>query len=280
MPELPEVETVVRELRRLATGAGIRGADVVHADLIAPATPDDFDAGLAGRTIRGVHRRAKNIVLDLGDGHLVVNLGMTGRLLVLRPDDREPSHPGVRMPLADGRTLLYHDVRRFGRLDRFSREEWEEKSAALGVEPLGAEFTPERLRRLAKTSRVALKTWLMDQRRIVGVGNIYASEALFRAQLSPRRWARTLTGAEAARLHDAVRAVLAEAIEFRGTTLLDYRDPSGERGGFAERLLVYGRAGAPCRVCGTKIRRIVQGGRSTFFCSTCQRRPPRGRRRG
>lgn len=278
MPELPEVETVVRGLRRLVTGATIRGAEVVHADLIAPTSPADFDAGIAQRTIRGVSRRAKNIVLDLGEARLVVNLRMTGRLLVLEPGDPEPSHPAVRMPLTDGRVLLYHDVRRFGRLDRFTAEEWERRSRALGIEPLGPEFTPERLRWLARTSRVALKTWLMDQRRVVGVGNIYASEALFRARLSPRRWARTLTRAEAGRLHDAVRAVLTEAIEFRGTTLLDYRDPSGERGNFADRLLVYDRAGEPCRVCGAPIRRIVQGGRSTFFCPTCQRRPRRAAR--
>ncbi len=271
---------MVRGLRRLVTGATIRGAEVVHADLIAPTSPADFDADLAGSIVRGVSRRAKNIVLDLGEARLVVNLGMTGRLLVLEPGDPEPSHPAVRMPLTDGRVLLYHDVRRFGRLDRFTAEEWERRSRALGIELLGPEFTPERLRRLARTSRVALKTWLMDQRRVVGVGNIYASEALFRARLSPRRWARTLTRAEAGRLHDAMRAVLTEAIKFRGTTLLDYRDPSGERGNFADRLLVYDRAGEPCRVCGTPIRRIVQGGRSTFFCPTCQRRPRRAARDG
>jgi formamidopyrimidine-DNA glycosylase len=141
----------------------------------------------------------------------------------------------------------------------------------MGYEPLSPEFTPEALLDLARRSRVAVKTWLMDQGRVVGVGNIYASEALFRAGIDPRRPARSLSGDEAARLHDAVREVLHEAIDYRGTTLLDYRDAAGERGGFAERLRVYDRAGRPCRACGAPIRRVVQGGRSTFYCAACQR---------
>jgi formamidopyrimidine-DNA glycosylase len=154
---------------------------------------------------------------------------------------------------------------------RYSPEAWRAWEARLGVEPLGTQFTAKWLREEAARSRVAIKVWLMDQRHVVGVGNIYASEALFRAKLDPRRPAHTLTAAEARRLHDAVRAVLQDAIHFRGTTLIDYRDASGERGGFAERLKVYGRAGEPCPVCGTPIERIVQGGRSTFFCPRCQK---------
>jgi formamidopyrimidine-DNA glycosylase len=270
MPELPEVETIVRDLRRLLPGATIAGVEVVHPDLIEGET-ETFARALRGRSVGGVSRRAKNIVLDLGDDRLVVNLGMTGRLLVLSAGETEPSHPGVRFRLEDGRTLLYHDVRRFGRLSYLSREAWEARDREMGFEPLSPEFTPAALLELASHSRVAVKTWLMDQRRVVGVGNIYASEALFRAGIDPRRPAHSLTSDEARRLHQGIVDVLREAIDFRGTTLLDYRDASGERGRFADRLRVYDRAGDPCRVCGAPIQRIVQGGRSTFFCERCQK---------
>jgi formamidopyrimidine-DNA glycosylase len=172
--------------------------------------------------------------------------------------------------LDDGRTFLYHDVRRFGRLSYLSRDAWEERDREMGFEPLSAEFTADTLLDLARRSRVAIKTWLMDQRRVVGVGNIYASEALFRAGIDPRRPAHSLTPDEARRLHQGIVDVLREAIDFRGTTLLDYRDAAGEQGRFADRLRVYDRAGEPCRVCGAPIQRIVQGGRSTFFCERCQ----------
>lgn len=271
MPELPEVETIVRDLDRLLKGARIEEAEVLRPDLIEGAGAEAFARGVRGREIAGVSRRAKNLVFDLGEARMVVNLGMTGRLLVARPEDAPPSHPGVRFRLADGRELRYHDVRRFGRLEVMPREAWEARAAALGFEPLSEAFTPAALLEMAQRSRVAVKTWLMDQRRVVGVGNIYASEALFRARIDPRRPARSLSEGEAGRLHAAIREVLREAIDFRGTTLLDYRDASGGEGGFAARLRVYDRGGEPCRVCGTPIERIVQGGRSTFFCASCQR---------
>ena len=167
--------------------------------------------------------------------------------------------------------MVYRDILRFGRLEVLTDNQWETRQQQLGVEPLSDEFTGELLHRLTRTSRVAIKTWLMDQRRVVGVGNIYASEALFRAGIDPRRRANSLSRPRAQRLREAIQAVLGEAIDFRGTTLLDYRDASGEEGAFAGRLRVYDRAGEPCPVCGTPIRRIVQGGRSTFFCPRCQR---------
>ena len=270
MPELPEVETIVRDLARLLPGAVIREVEVVHPGLVEGEDARSFAEGLRGAAIRRVARRAKNILLHLDRGLLVVNLGMTGRLLVRAPGDTPPTHLGVRFRLEDGRELDYHDVRRFGRLQRFSPEGWEARERELGVEPLSEEFTAEHLHRLARASRVAVKTWLMDQRRVVGVGNIYASEALFRAGIDPRRPAHSLTPGEAARLRETVREVLQEAIGFRGTTLLDYRDASGERGEFSNRLRVYDRAGLPCPACGAPVERIVQGGRSTFFCATCQ----------
>jgi len=271
MPELPEVETIVRDLARLLPGRRIRRVEVLRPDLIEGESAAEFGAGLEGQMVGEVTRRAKNIVIALEDERLVVNLGMTGRLLMAGAGEVDEKHTGVRFTLDDGRQLVYHDVRRFGRLTRYSDEAWRAWEARLGVEPLGGEFTSQWLHEQAARSRVAIKTWLMDQRHVVGVGNIYASEALFRAKLDPRRAANTLTAPEARRLHDAVRAVLRDAIEFRGTTLLDYRDASGERGGFAERLKVYGRQGEPCPVCGTPIERIVQGGRSTFFCPRCQK---------
>jgi formamidopyrimidine-DNA glycosylase len=271
VPELPEVETIVRDLGRLLPGRSFLDVDVIHADLIDGEDPVSFATGLRHQEVRRVTRRAKNIVIELGEQRLVVNLGMTGRLLVVPAGTPIPRHLGVRFLLDDRRELFYHDVRRFGRLQRFHDEAWRAREAQFGIEPLSADFTPALLLDLSRRSRVAVKTWLMDQRRIVGVGNIYASEALFRAGIDPRRPAHSLTPPEAVRLHVAVREVLLEAINFRGTTLLDYRDAQGETGGFAERLRVYDRSAQPCRNCGTAIGRIVQGGRSTFFCPACQR---------
>jgi formamidopyrimidine-DNA glycosylase len=270
MPELPEVETIVRDLGRLVTGARIVEVEVLRPDLIEGEPADRFAGSLPGKTIRDVGRRAKNILLRLDDQVLVVNLGMTGRMLVVDAASSEPTHLGVRFRLEDGRRILYQDVRRFGRLQRYATPAWTSREQLFGVEPLSDHFTPELLHGLASRSRTPIKTWLMDQRRVVGVGNIYASEALFRAAIDPRRPAGSIAPAETVRLRDAVRDVLLEAINFRGTTLLDYRDASGESGGFAARLRVYDRSGEPCRHCGTPIQRIVQAGRSTFFCAQCQ----------
>jgi formamidopyrimidine-DNA glycosylase len=270
LPELPEVETIVRDVHRATRGATIARVEVLRPDLIEGGTAEEFAACVQGGRIRGVTRRAKNIVVDLGASRLVVNLGMTGRLLVAEGGSELPTHLGVRFDLADGRLLLYRDVRRFGRLECLPAKRWKARAELLGHEPLSTTLTPAVLHELAGRSRVAVKTWLMDQKRVVGVGNIYASESLFRAGIDPRRPANTLTQEEAARLHAAIRAVLQEAIRFRGTTLLDYRDASGERGRFAKRLKVYDRKGEACTSCEAPIERIVQGGRSTFFCPKCQ----------
>jgi formamidopyrimidine-DNA glycosylase len=270
MPELPEVETIVRDLGRLVPGARLTGVEVLRPDLVEGGDPEAFARGLRGRRIHGIGRRAKNIVFDLGADRLVVNLGMTGRLLVAGRAEPVPHHTGVLLGLDDGRRLVYHDVRRFGRLSLLAADEWRARSERMGYEPLSPEFTPEALHRLASRSRSPIKPWLMDQRRVVGVGNIYASEALHRAGIDPRRPANRLSAADAGRLHREIRDVLREAIDFRGTTLLDYRDASGEEGGFAARLRVYDRKGEPCRRCGSPVERIVQAGRSTFLCPACQ----------
>lgn len=271
MPELPEVETIVRDLARLLPGATIRKVEVLRPDLIDGDTPRGFADKVRRRRIASVTRRAKNIVLDLGDGRLLVNLGMTGRLLVTRAKDEEPTHLGVRLSLDRGRELRYHDVRRFGRLWTMTEDEWRAWDGELGVEPLSDDFSDDWMREHAARSRVAIKTWLMDQGRVVGVGNIYASEALFRAGVDPRRPANALAQEELSRVRLGVRQVLQEAIEYRGTTFLDYRDASGEEGAFAARLKVYDREGQPCTVCTSPVQRVVQGGRSTFYCPSCQR---------
>lgn len=273
MPELPEVETIVRGLADTLPSARIESVEVLKEDLIEGEAAAAFEKALRKRRIERVTRRAKNIVLELDDGErLVVNLGMTGRLLVPKKGDELPTHPGVVFRLAKGRELRYHDVRRFGRLRRMSPDEFRAWDEQQGIEPLSGEFTPAWLFEASRRSRVAIKIWMMDQRNVVGVGNIYASEALFRARVDPRRPAKELSEDEAARIVEGIRSVLAEAIEFRGTTFLDYRDSNGERGEFYHRLKVYDREGKPCPGgCGGAVERIVQGGRSTFFCAACQR---------
>lgn len=270
MPELPEVETIVRDLARLVPGSTIKGVEVLRPDLIDGDTPEGFAKKVRGKKVRTVVRRAKNIVMDLGDGRLLVNLGMTGRLLVTRAEEEDATHLGARLTLDRGRELRYHDVRRFGRLWTMTEEEWRAWDGELGVEPLSDDFSVEWLTEKAARSRVAVKTWLMDQARVVGVGNIYASEGLFRARVDPRRPANSLSADELARVRQGVRQVLTEAIEHRGTTFLDYRDARGEMGEFAQRLKVYDREGQPCGECGGTVQRVTQGGRSTFFCPSCQ----------
>ena len=270
MPELPEVETIVRDLDRTVRGRTIRKVEVLRPDLIR-GDPEAFVRRLRKKRIASVTRRAKNIVFDLGADRLIVNLGMTGRFLATDATEGGDDYLGVRFDLDEKRRILYRDVRRFGRLEVVEAEEWDRRQGALGIEPLGADFTPELLHELSRSSRVAVKTWLMDQKRVVGIGNIYANEALFRARIDPRKPAQSLTRPRARRLAEAIREVLREAIEFRGTTLLDYRDASGGEGAFAARLKVYDRKGEPCTVCGKPIRRIVQGGRSTFYCAGCQK---------
>jgi formamidopyrimidine-DNA glycosylase len=272
MPELPEVETIVRGLAKALPGRTIERVEVLRPDLIADESAETFARELRGARIGEVTRRAKNISIALDDGtRLMVNLGMTGNLMACAAGEMEPRYLGVRMRLDAGQELLYNDSRRFGRLWRLDREGWRAFDRQLGIEPLSRRFTGKYVFELSRKSRVAVKVWLMDQARIVGVGNIYASEALFRARIDPRRAADTLTEAEAGRLARGVREVLNEAIDFRGTTLLDYRDAEGNTGDFAKRLRVYDREGEPCVRCHRPVQRIVQANRSTFFCAKCQK---------
>lgn len=271
MPELPEVETVMRALR--ARLVGRRFTEVVQRrpDLRFPIPPG-FAGHLVGRRVTGFKRRAKFIVARLdGPLTLLLHLGMSGRLLF----DGEPRgvHEHLTFSFDDGATLRFVDPRRFGLVDLVAAEDlpgcrW---FAHLGLEPLSPELTPALLGRLLEGRRTALKVALMDQRLIVGVGNIYASEALFRARLAPQRPAGSLTLAEARRLVPAIKAVLAQAIDAGGSSLRDYVQADGELGNFQRDFRVYDRAGLACTTCTGPIERIVQGARATFYCPVCQR---------
>src|SRR5690606_16778024 len=186
MPELPEAETIARDLRRHVVGRKVTGVRVTHADVLGKGlSPSSLSRRLAGKRIADVGRRAKNVVLHFEDGPvLVVNLGMTGRLVVSEaPKASELRHVAVRFDLDHGEAILYDDIRRFGRLDLHSPEDWEEKQREIGVEPLSDAFTAERLHELTQRSRTPIRNWLLDQRRVAGIGNIYANEALFRARI-------------------------------------------------------------------------------------------------
>jgi formamidopyrimidine-DNA glycosylase len=274
MPELPEVETIVRGLAESIQGAKIARTRVFRSDLLR-VSPRVFRGGLAGRSVVGVARRAKSILISLDSGAvLVVHLGMTGQLLLGADPDHPPhaTHAGVVFSLADGRRLVYDDVRRFGVLEVLAPEDWAVREARIGPEPLEDDFTAPVFREALRSSRSPIRSWLLDQRRIAGVGNIYAIEALHRARIHPQQATRTISVPEADALRREIRRVLRAAIRQRGTTLRNYRDADGNQGGNAPRLLAYGRAGQPCRRCGDTITRIVFGNRSAFLCPTCQPR--------
>lgn len=272
MPELPEVETVKRQLAPWLTGRFIQR---VH--LLAPPGPKYV--GLeraAGQRIQEVRRRGKFLLLPLSDGdELIAHLGMTG---VLHPaGQQEDKHLRLRLWLDGGQpnALDFVDPRRFGRFLLVRRGQYDTLPtlAALGPEPLEDGFTAEGLLEALRRSRMAVKTYLLSQRPVAGVGNIYADEALWRAQVHPLTRAVDVTPRQAAALHGAIRDVLTASIQAQGTTLSDYRTVYGERGDFADSLDVYGRAGRPCPRCGTELRRLVVGQRGTTFCPHCQRAP-------
>ena len=272
MPELPEVETIVRQLAGHLPGRRVQDIEVCRADLLRESA-EDFSRGLQNRDIVAITRRGKNILLSLSDQSLLlVNLGMTGRLL-FRADgstDPPPTHLGIRFQLRPGGSLLYTDIRRFGHLLRYSKAAWGKENRRLGPEPLGRWLTHHRFHTSLQTSRAPIRSWLLDQKRVVGIGNIYAAEALFRAGVHPFRNARGLNQEESKALLKGIRKVLREAIWAQGTTLRDYRTASGGRGGFGPSLQVYGRAGEECPTCKAAIERIVFANRSAFFCPHCQ----------
>jgi len=272
MPELPEVETIVRQLAGPLPGHRFREVAVYRQDLLRESGAS-FRVGLEGREVSAVTRRGKNILLHLsGDEFLVVNLGMTGQLLFRRSTSEEdlPRHLGLAFILESGGALLYADARRFGHLRRYSSAAWETESRRLGPEPLGRELTSSSFYAALQGSTSPIRSWLLDQTRVAGIGNIYANESLFRAAIHPRRPARSLTEKESNALLEGIREVLRKAIRARGTTLRDYRTASGDQGGFGPALQVYGRQGGGCPICKTPVERVVFANRSAFFCPRCQ----------
>ena len=283
MPELPETETIARDLDGAVSGAVIARTMVERENVLREADAAAFVARTSGATIARVWRRAKSVVLDLDtQDHLVVTPRFTGALLVesgaaaSRPSavghDPPADYTCLTFILSDGRTLRYRDVRRLGTVALMAPQRFDAWSAALGPEPLDPALTPERFSGIVRSSSRAVKTILMDQRRLAGIGNIYANEALWRAGIRPSRRGAAVTRADGARLLDALRGVLAESIALRGTSFRDYRDAFGQRGGFVERLAVYGRAGEACTRCGAALRGHHEiEGRATVFCAACQR---------
>jgi formamidopyrimidine-DNA glycosylase len=274
MPELPEVETIRRQLAPRLEGRVLESVEIRDPRWTRPEPLALVQEGLTGRRVASLGRRGKYMdwVLD-GDGHLLVHLRMTGTLLY--DAAAEPLHTRVRFALDDGHTLLYVDPRRFGTGHLLeggaARDAY--LAARLGVEPLGPEFTGAVLRERARGRRIPVKSFLLDQRTVAGVGNIYADEALHRAGIHPLRPAGKLTTAQFARLRDAVVEALTAGLDAGGATIDDYRDVDGARGAFQDEFLVHLRAGRPCPACGTPVRKLVVGGRATYVCERCQPRP-------
>ena len=287
MPELPEVETVVRGLRPRLEGHLLTRVEQRRPDLRFPF-PKDFVERLTGRRVERILRRAKYMLLHLDDDQvLLCHLGMSGRMVVHDLPDRgaaearvplEP-HDHVVFTTEDGTEIRFNDARRFGMMDLFAGDAMESHPLLrdLGPEPLGNDFNGPGLAAALKGRRTPIKAALLDQKVVAGLGNIYVCEALFLAGLSPRRQAYTVQGGRAERLAQAVREVLSRAIEAGGSSLRDYVQADGELGYFQHQWAVYGREGEPCHVCGSdpaakgKIVRLVQSGRSTFYCPRCQR---------
>jgi formamidopyrimidine-DNA glycosylase len=271
MPELPEVETTRRGIAPALIGRRIVAAVVRDRRLRWPIDKH-VEASVKGQTVRDVERRGKYILIKLHTGALIVHLGMSGSLRVLESDVPPRPHDHWDLVLNSGKVLRFHDPRRFGSLHWTTDDPNAHKLLAkLAPEPLSEAFDADYLFRATRKRQVAIKQFIMNSQVVVGVGNIYASEALFRAGISPRRAARRLTRAQAAALTKAIKEVLAEAIHIGGTTLRDYVNADGIPGYFRQKLFVYERAGEACRVCETPVKQFVQGQRSTYWCATCQR---------
>jgi formamidopyrimidine-DNA glycosylase len=269
MPELPEVETTRRGLLPHVVGRSIRDVVVRNPNLRWPV-PKDLGRRLRGQRVRDIRRRGKYLLLGFTRGDLLVHLGMSGRLTVVPASTAPRKHDHVDLVLDDGKALRFNDARRFGTML------WVDEAADhvllrdLGLEPLDAAFNGAALRGRAKGRRVAVKQFLMNGNIVTGVGNIYASEALFRAGIHPGRAAGRISAARWDKLARSIRTTLESAIDSGGSTLRDFVTVDGKPGHFQHRHAVYGRAGKPCPTCRTKIRTLRQGQRSTFFCPSCQ----------
>ncbi|MAP49547.1 MAG: DNA-formamidopyrimidine glycosylase [Oceanicaulis sp.] len=286
MPELPEVETVRRGLTPAMEGRRILRAEARRPDLRFPF-PERFAERLTGTVVERLDRRSKYLLARLGSGEtLLMHLGMSGRFSVTADDlsrqpgdfvyaaPANPTHDHMVFHIEGGVTVTYNDPRRFGFMTLYEtdQEDIQPYLKDLGPEPLSNGFSEDRLNKAFKTRRSPVKAGLLDQSVVAGLGNIYVCEALWRAKISPRRLCNSIPGARAARLAPAVRDVIAEAIEAGGSTLRDYAGADGAMGYFQHRFDVYGREGEPCHRCeDSRVERIVQSGRSSFFCPSCQR---------
>jgi formamidopyrimidine-DNA glycosylase len=296
MPELPEVETVCRQLEPELEGRRIERLEVLDGRWSRPVPPDELEAAVTGSRIEGLGRRGKYLLLRLdGDRTLVMHLRMTGNLVLVDGERKlDPSegmrlyegertaserHLRARFLLDDDRELWFTDPRRFGEAFLVGDAGLETRFARLGAEPLSAEFTPEALGEAAAGRTAPLKSFLLDQSRVAGVGNIYADEALFRAKLHPLSPAGSMRAEHLLELRDAVVDALEAGLENGGATIDDYRDARGEKGTMQDEFLVHTREGEPCPRCETAIARIVVSGRSTYYCPSCQVRLRKRRRR-
>lgn len=316
MPELPEVETIRRQLEPELVGRRIEKVSVLDERLTRPEPPSAVEKGVSGRAVEAVNRRGKYLLIEVdGDRILAIHLRMTGNLLLREAGDGavvdlmeseptphgsrsakprapshqprlyepppEPSHVRARFELDDGRELIFTDVRRFGQaivLDRGDQLE-DYFAARLGVEPLSEELTPERLLGLARARKAPLKSFLLTQSRIAGIGNIYADEALWRARLHPLSPSGSMKLEHAERLVEGIVGALEAGLDHRGASIDDYLDARGERGSMQDEFLVHTREGERCRRDDGEIQRIVVAGRSTYFCPGCQERLRRRPRR-
>src|SRR5918912_3307130 len=279
MPELPEVETIVRALRPAVQGRVLERLEVLDARWCDPAPPSALDDATRGRRVERVWRRGKYIVWELADdAHLVMHLRMTGNMLLTG----DAPHTRVRFHLSGGEQVVFTDPRRFGTgvvlLGTDARDDY--FAARLGPEPLDPDFTPDVLRAIAAGRRAPVKAFLLSQERIAGVGNIYADEALWRARIHPLRPVGTLRRPQLEALRDAVVESLEAGIDARGASIDDFRHPDGARGSFQDRFLVHLREGEPCRRCGSRIVKTRAAGRGTYLCPRCQRQPRAARSGG
>jgi len=277
VPELPEVESLRQMLARSAVGRTFRQVVIRESRLRRSVSPQ-LGSTIAGRTIERFGRRAKYLLIEMaGDQVMLVHLGMSGSLTHrgrgFDPGPFDPRHDHIEFRLDDGSSLVYNDPRRFGLIKVVARADLDAISElkTLGPEPLGREFTAGHLWTTTRGRTASIKNLLMDQRIVAGVGNIYASELLFRAAVRPTRRAGRITRHEASRIVRATQEVLQEAIGSRGTTFRSYRDSRGQPGRFAQLLRVYDREGKPCLKCSTQIRAIVLGQRSSYYCPRCQK---------
>ncbi|MCI0513195.1 DNA-formamidopyrimidine glycosylase [candidate division KSB1 bacterium] len=275
MPELPEVEVVVRQLLQ---NCCVLNRQIVNVTYTRPnrwpgTTPADVIPKLIGRMFRHITRRGKFIIFHLDDSaQLIIHLRMTGKLLWQPAGPNENKFTRETFYFQDGSSLQFNDARTLGRLYYVAPHQVFEPLVKLGPEPFDPEFTPEKLSTLLQHSNLEIKDFLLNQSKIAGLGNIYAAEVLFRCRLHPQQRARHLKAREINDLHDNIRQILQTAIEMKGTTISDYRNAENHTGEFQRELKVYGRVGEACVECGTPIERMMQKQRSTYFCPRCQKR--------